>query len=398
MGDSLLSFCRQHVRSVIVSILVGAGVALFFAVGRRDVAYLPVATVGALVGLTIFIFAESLERLFRPSINRLPPSTRVFAHAVLFLIAGSSGWIVGVIVGFRLFGERLTISELVHGRGATFMILTGVVAVAVGLVFRTMEILRERLTETVAQLKEHEWAEKELEMARAIQKRLLPPPRIEDDHFLITARNLPARYVAGDFYDVVKLDDGSVAIIVADVAGKGMGASLIMASVKAVLPFVAREPVESAMTTLNDKLVTELGRREFVALTFARYFPSTHVLQLANAGFPDPYLLRGASVEPLVVDGIRLPLGIRPGARYSTIRITLRDGDRVVFLSDGLPEATTAVDTPLGYIRLSQILSECDQDGAGSGEWIDSLIGRVRSEVQQPLSDDWTALVLDVRG
>ena len=72
------------------------------------------------------------------------------------------------------------------------------------------------------------------------EKRLLPPQRIEGQGFSIAARNFPAHMVAGDFYDVVKLDDGSVAVIVADVAGKGMGASLIMASVKAVLPFVGR--------------------------------------------------------------------------------------------------------------------------------------------------------------
>src|SRR5438128_1051667 len=82
---------------------------------------------------------------------------------------------------------------------------------------------------------------RELEMAREIQVRLLPAPRFEGAGFAVTARNLPASFVAGDFYDFVANDDGTVTIVVADVAGKGMGASLIMASVKAVLPFVARE-------------------------------------------------------------------------------------------------------------------------------------------------------------
>ena len=64
-----------------------------------------------------------------------------------------------------------------------------------------------------------------------------------DDNICVAARNLPASFVAGDFYDFVRSDDGAVTIVVADVAGKGMGASLIMASVKAVLPFVSREPL-----------------------------------------------------------------------------------------------------------------------------------------------------------
>ena len=80
--------------------------------------------------------------------------------------------------------------------------------------------------------------------------------------------------MAGDFYDIVRLDDGTIVIVVADVAGKGVGASLIMASVKAVLPFVAREGAQRAMSMLNAKLVNELGKREFVALAYARFNPA----------------------------------------------------------------------------------------------------------------------------
>jgi sigma-B regulation protein RsbU (phosphoserine phosphatase) len=304
-----------------------------------------------------------------------------------------SGWIVGAIVGGRVVGRSITFEDLLGRRETMTVAITGLIAVVVGLVFRSLEVMRNRLTETVARLKEHEWAEKELEMARSIQTRLLPPQRIEGDHFVITARNLPARLVAGDFYDVVKLDDGSVAIIVADVAGKGMGASLIMASVKAVLPFVARNPVEEAMSMLNDKLVNELDRREFVALAFARFFPSERTVHLANAGFPDPYLIRGDSVQPLPVAGLRLPLGIRKAARYQTSITTLLPRDRLLFISDGLPEAPMASDQPLGYDRLMEILR---QPSSPDGDWLDGFLGRVRAEVQPTLADDWTALSLEL--
>src|SRR5207244_5080339 len=174
-------------------------------------------------------------------------------------------------------------------------------------------------------IRETAWAERELEMARAIQERLLPPSHFEGDGLSIAARNLPASFVAGDFYDFVRNDDGAVTIVVADVAGKGMGASLIMASVKAVLPFVAREPLAEAMRLLNRKLVAELGRREFVALVCARY--AARSLEVANAGCPDPYLVRGGNAEAIVVPGERLPLGLRESARYetTTVRLAARD-------------------------------------------------------------------------
>src|SRR5204862_108249 len=93
--------------------------------------------------------------------------------------------------------------------------------------------------------------ERELEMARSIQARLLPPPTMSGEGFSLEARNMAAHYVAGDFYDFIRLDDGSIVIVVADVAGKGMGASLTMASVKAVLPFVARGGADGECVILS---------------------------------------------------------------------------------------------------------------------------------------------------
>ena len=206
-------------------------------------------------------------------------------------------------------------------------------------------------------------------------------------------------------------------IVVADVAGKGMGASLIMASVKAVLPFLAREPLGEAMRLLNGKLVAELGKREFVALVCARYAPATRALEVANAGCPDPYLVRGsggqamdlpvpggqeartdrsvcsplraASVEPIVVSGTRLPLGLRESARYDAVTLRLDAGDRVLFLSDGIPEAPRANGEPLGYEETARLAGETRGD-------LDAFLAAVRARVDQRLADDWTALVLDV--
>jgi serine phosphatase RsbU (regulator of sigma subunit) len=120
-------------------------------------------------------------------------------------------------------------------------------------------------------IKEQEFAERELALARTIQKRLLPPETVIGNGYHIIARNLAAQYVAGDFYDVFHLADGTLDFAVADVSNKGIGASLIMATVKAILPLIAegREPAQT-LTELNRRLHGELPRHAFVALAYGR--------------------------------------------------------------------------------------------------------------------------------
>jgi len=177
-----------------------------------------------------------------------------------------------------------------------------------------------------------ELGRRELEMARDVQRRLLPPPEISGPGWQVAARCQPARVVAGDFFDVLRHADGSVDVVVADVAGKGFAASLIMASVKAMLPFVTSEGgVAEALSSLNQRLAVELGRGEFVALTLARYRPDQREIEIANGGAPDPYLIRpGDEPRPLSVPGPRLPLGVRPEVAYAsrTVRVGGEGGER----------------------------------------------------------------------
>jgi sigma-B regulation protein RsbU (phosphoserine phosphatase) len=266
-----------------------------------------------------------------------------------------------------------------------------------GLVFFFFGVLQDRLGESVARLKEAEFAEKELELARSIQRRLLPPDAIEGAGFRVSARNLPARVVAGDFYDVFHLADGTVGLVVADVSGKGIGAALIMASVKAVVPLVAagRSAAET-LEHLNRKLAEELAPREFVALCFARYDPASGALAIANAGLPDPYRISGpAAVEALSVPGPRLPLGARRGIAYEELRVSVAPGERVLFLTDGMPEARDAAGNPLGYEALARLVAA---SAVTSGDFLDSLLASVRAATGDATDDDWTALLLERSG
>ena len=250
---------------------------------------------------------------------------------------------------------------------------------------------RLQLDKLVAQ----ELGRRELEMARDVQRRLLPPSELAGPGWEVAARCLPARVVAGDFYDVLRHADGSVDVVVADVAGKGFAASLIMASVKAMLPFVTAEgSVAEALTQLNHRLAMELGRGEFVALTLARYRPSGRIVELSNAGAPDPYLIRpGEPPHPLSVPGPRLPLGVREQVAYASRTADLDCGESLVLLTDGLPEARGGDGEPLGYQALESMLGQEPQTGSPSS-WLTGLFDKVQRRTGRVPEDDWTAAML----
>jgi sigma-B regulation protein RsbU (phosphoserine phosphatase) len=250
---------------------------------------------------------------------------------------------------------------------------------------------RQQLEKLVAQ----ELGRRELEMARDVQRRLLPPSEVAGPGWEVVARCLPARVVAGDFYDVLHHANGSVDVVVADVAGKGFAASLIMASVKAMLPFVTAENgVAASLVQLNGRLTLELGRGEFVALTLARYSPSEKQVELANAGAPDPYLMvPGQPAKPLSVPGPRLPLGVRKEVAYASRTVSLGSEDRLLLLTDGLPEARDESGDPMGYGMLEMMIS--DEPPAGEPSlWLAGLFDRVQQHSARAPEDDWTAAML----
>ncbi|MEM6795745.1 MAG: SpoIIE family protein phosphatase [Acidobacteriota bacterium] len=265
---------------------------------------------------------------------------------------------------------------------------------------RRRDLEQQRLLET---LREQEFSLKELELARDIQCRLLPPPHVAGERWSLVAHNEPARFVAGDFYDVLRHGEAAasdrVDVVVADVAGKGIGPSLIMASVKAVLPFLtADRSVTEVLGELNQRLRRELSRREFVAMALARFEPATGRLELVNAGLPDPYRLvragAGARAEALEVSGERLPLGLREDLEYSCLETILEPGERLLLMSDGLPEADLPEGGPYGYERFERLLGASPWEDDPQA-WLDGVLEGLRQGTAEQQRDDWTAVVLE---
>jgi len=253
---------------------------------------------------------------------------------------------------------------------------------------------KQRLLED---LRRQEFSLRELELARDIQCRLLPPAEVSGKGWTVVSRSEAARFVAGDFHDVIRFPDGTIAVVVADVVGKGIGASLIMASVKAMLPFVAadRDPGET-MQELNSRLYGSLSRREFVALAYVHYDPPSGRGTLVNAGLPDPVLVRpGGAARELSANGERLPLGLRRGTHWSPLELALEPGDRLLMTTDGIPESRDVSGEPLGYDGWNDLIERSlNRSSDSPGGWLDALLESVRSVSGNHPEDDMTAVVL----
>jgi hypothetical protein len=371
---------------------LGAGAAVGALTSLDRPSTLPLAAAaGAWVGACVYLATVPLGLVLDPVLHRLSGLRHRLVLALAFFFAGIVGWWVAVeTLPWVSFGRL----RLGTGAWATALAVAGGIGVLVGLVLAAWESLTERLAASVEKVKELEFAERELATARAIQERLLPPGIFRTAGCRITAANRPAGYVAGDFYDYFRLPDGRLAVAVADVAGKGTGASLIMAAAKAMLPFVVGENgAAQALGELSRRLSTQLGPREFVALALAYFLPSTGEGELANAGLPDPYLLRpGRPSEPLLVPGPRLPIGTGKSVAYRSLPFRLLPGERLLFATDGLPEAPTAAGgEPIGYARFAELIQAATEETDPAT----ALLARLEAETAWPRADDWTLLVLE---
>jgi len=377
---------KEHVRDALIS--AGVGVLIAYLVTIDSTHPGPrwsIVRYGAILGFFAYVFCAGLTYLLRGWLDRLPMPGWL-SRAALYFIGGAAAFLLTnyLVSALGWVRFRTTFDAL-----RAYVPVAGAIGVLVGLLFYAFGLMQQRLLKSVERLKEAEFAEKELEVARSIQQRILPPEEMTGRGYRVRAKNLAAQFVAGDFYDVFQLPDGAVGLVVADVAGKGLGASLIMATVKAALPFLAPgRPVEQTLREANRRIAPQLQAREFVALTYVRYEPGTGAYTLANAGLPDPYLVsRDGKLRPIVAPGARYPLGVRDDIAYERIGGVLAPGERLLMLTDGLPEAITAEGDQIGYPALERlILRNTDPE---------EIFDAVRAATGRSLTDDWTLLVLE---
>ena len=174
----------------------------------------------------------------------------------------------------------------------------------------------------------------------------------------------PAREVGGDLYDFFVTEDGMLCFLIGDVSGKGMPAALFMARAKSLIRITtelmrsrhgASAKPSEIITRVNRELCQDNGDMMFVTLFFAMLAPATGELSFCNAGHNAPYRLDGNSLT--AIDGAKgIILGVKPDAVYDTGRLSLAAGEMVYLFTDGVTEASNAIDELFGEARLEAAL------------------------------------------
>jgi sigma-B regulation protein RsbU (phosphoserine phosphatase) len=235
---------------------------------------------------------------------------------------------------------------------------------------------------------------RELEQAFDIQRRLLPEQAPEVPGLDLAGYNVPCRGVGGDYYDFIQCVDGRVALLVADVAGKGMAAALLMSNLQARAQVLFDDPTGLAalVSRLNRVLKASYPVNRFVTFFIGVIDPATGEMTYVNAGHNPPLLVHnGGKVERLDTTG--MVLGILPKVEYEERTCRMEVGDVVLLFSDGVTEACPlGVDEEFGEERLAAALVELRK--GTSKEIINSLQQRLQGFIQgAPAADDITLVV-----
>jgi phosphoserine phosphatase RsbU/P len=314
---------------------------------------------------------------------------------------GTSGRVRAVLavplkVGNRITG-MLAVTEARPGRAWTShdaqllsIVASNSAAVIEQARLRAESLEKQRLEEESRRM------ERELEQARAIQMSLVPAGPLALGPWQAVGRVVPARVVGGDAFDYFMLGDSRMALAIADVSGKGVPASLMMANVQASLRAFCdgRRSIREAIRFVNDS-VTRSASGKFITLMCGELDPASGRLRYVNAGHNYPMLRRrDGRIEELKEGGP--PVGIFENAEYGEGEVELRPGDSLLLYSDGLPDAADLGSNLFGEDRLRALWAE--HGGRPPYQVIDVLLERIAAFVgRASQSDDMTVVVVGAR-
>lgn len=262
-----------------------------------------------------------------------------------------------------------------------------------------------RLTELIEELKDSivtrarlAGLEQELEIARSLQQSFLPNPLPPMDDVAVAGLMEPAKEVGGDFFDYFMIDEHRLAVVVADVSGKGVPAALFMAITRTLIKATVqdrRNPAD-ALDAVNGFLVADNEQMMFVTLFLGVLDRTDGTFTYVNAGHNPPVRVGGGEATLLPSTG-DLMLGVVEDASFHQSTLRLKPGERLVLYTDGVTEAFNPMSEAFGEERLLLVLSaNGNQDAETLAETVrDSVL---RFEAGAERADDLTCAVLSYRG
>ncbi len=241
---------------------------------------------------------------------------------------------------------------------------------------------------------EKERIEEELSIARTIQEKLLPNPLRHFNGLNISAMNVSSRQVGGDYFDIIE-HKNELYLAIADVTGKGIPASLLMANLQAMLHVLTpvTDTLSCATGKINDIIYKNTPSDKFISFFWSSYNAETHQFQYVNAGHNPPFFLREGQNEPTPLSDGGILLGAMPTLLpYKSASIKLQKNDIIVMYTDGVTEAMDEGEEEYGEERLAEcILKNRSLDAEGI---MDAVIDDVKIFTNNNYNDDITMLVL----
>jgi sigma-B regulation protein RsbU (phosphoserine phosphatase) len=248
--------------------------------------------------------------------------------------------------------------------------------------------MTEQIQKLIIEVREKEKLEAELEIAREVQLQLFPKTVPKLKTLELAGLCIPSRFVSGDYYDFVPLDDRWTALGLGDISGKGISAALLMASVQsalhAQLKFAGSMRAASSngdlsvatlMARLSQQLYESTPAAKYATFFCSVYDDHTGDLLYTNAGHLPPILIREGKASPLKGDG--MVVGLFPNVAFEQQTVRLQKGDLLAVFSDGIPEAENEAGDQFGEERLSAMLIE------NVDKTLDEIIRLVTNEVTE---------------
>jgi sigma-B regulation protein RsbU (phosphoserine phosphatase) len=254
--------------------------------------------------------------------------------------------------------------------------------------------MAENLEELVASEAQKESLEKELAIARELQQSLLPSKLPQADTLEFATLFEPSAAIGGDYFDILRIDESRLAVVIADVSGHGLPTGLRMAMIKAALSILVeeRKQPKEILSRLSSMIRTDHDGRFFVTATVAVIDFRRGRVDLTNAGHPPTYLIRNGEVEEILLPGN--PLGAL-GEDYGHTSFGLEPGDVLVWLSDGLIEMVNAEGEPFGYDAIRDALRAGNSSASAARDRVVRAVENHAAGI--PADDDQTLVAMRYR-
>ena len=329
---------------------VGASVAAGITFSRGSADFVPLLVSSILFAEVVGFTALVSARLVFPFYAKLPFALRIVLQ-VLTLVVGTVAGSVAILAAQPLY--LLANFRLI----AVIVLINAVLGVFVGIVLHTYDAMRRQLEANFRALRAKEALEREVEIAREVQRELLPRGVPVVRGLELAGVCLPAIGVGGDYYDYLPVPDERVGLVIADVSGKGIPAALLMAGLQASVRSLAHPGLTPCEVNrrLNDMLHQSTSASRYATLFFGLYDPRDRTLVYSNAGhFPPIHI--GANGAAYLSQG-GLPIGLMGGSLYGEGRRELGIGDLLALYTDGVVETPNAQGEEFGNARLVELLT-----------------------------------------